>query len=299
MPPSAEETNLTAPSVVAAILKRHGLRPNKSLGQSFLIDRNVLERIVAAAELAADDTVLEVGAGMGTLTREIAKSARRVLAVELDRGLLAVLAETVGTLQNVTVVPGDVLKLDLVALLRQEGVSTAKVIANLPYYITTPALAAFIQLARAAKPMLVALIVVLVQKEVAARLAAAPGTDEYGALSVMAQYHAQVELVATVSRNVFLPAPKVDSSIVRLRVRDHPPVDVADERLFFDVVKAAFGQRRKTLANALAGASGLRLGRAEAGALLSRVEIDPSRRGETLSIAEFAVVANALAGART
>jgi len=299
MPPSAEETNLTAPSVVAAILKRHGLRPNKSLGQSFLIDRNVLERIVAAAELAADDTVLEVGAGMGTLTREIAKAARRVLAVELDRGLLAVLAETVGTLQNVTVVPGDVLKLDLVALLRQEGVSTAKVIANLPYYITTPALAAFIQLARAAKPMLVALIVVLVQKEVAARLAAAPGTDEYGALSVMAQYHAQVELVATVSRNVFLPAPKVDSSIVRLRVRDHPPVDVADERLFFDVVKAAFGQRRKTLANALAGASGLRLGRAEAGALLSRVEIDPSRRGETLSIAEFAVVANALAGART
>ena len=299
MPPSAEETNLTAPSVVAAILKRHGLRPNKSLGQSFLIDRNVLDRIVAAAELAADDTVLEVGAGMGTLTREIAKSARRVLAVELDRGLLAVLAETVGTLQNVTVVPGDVLKLDLVALLRQEGVSTAKVIANLPYYITTPALAAFIQLARAAKPMLVALIVVLVQKEVAARLAAAPGTDEYGALSVMAQYHAQVELVATVSRNVFLPAPKVDSSIVRLRVRDHPPVDVADERLFFDVVKAAFGQRRKTLANALAGASGLRLGRAEAGALLSRVEIDPSRRGETLSIAEFAVVANALAGART
>jgi 16S rRNA (adenine1518-N6/adenine1519-N6)-dimethyltransferase len=285
--------------VVAAILKRHGLRPNKSLGQSFLIDRNVLERIVAAAELAADDTVLEVGAGMGTLTREIAKAARRVLAVELDRGLLAVLAETVGTLQNVTVVPGDVLKLDLVALLRQEGVSTAKVIANLPYYITTPALAAFIQLARAAKPMLVALIVVLVQKEVAARLAAAPGTDEYGALSVMAQYHAQVELVATVSRNVFLPAPKVDSSIVRLRVRDHPPVDVADERLFFDVVKAAFGQRRKTLANALAGASGLRLGRAEAGALLSRVEIDPSRRGETLSIAEFAVVANALAGART
>jgi len=299
MPPSAEETNLTAPSVVAAILKRHGLRPNKSLGQSFLIDRNVLDRIVAAAELAADDTVLEVGAGMGTLTREIAKAARRVLAVELDRGLLAVLAETVGTLQNVTVVPGDVLKLDLVALLRQEGVSTAKVIANLPYYITTPALAAFIQLARAAKPMLVALIVVLVQKEVAARLAAAPGTDEYGALSVMAQYHAQVELVATVSRNVFLPAPKVDSSIVRLRVRDHPPVDVADERLFFDVVKAAFGQRRKTLANALAGASGLRLGRAEAGALLSRVEIDPSRRGETLSIAEFAVVANALAGART
>jgi len=285
--------------VVAAILKRHGLRPNKSLGQSFLIDRNVLDRIVAAAELAADDTVLEVGAGMGTLTREIAKAARRVLAVELDRGLLAVLAETVGTLQNVTVVPGDVLKLDLVALLRQEGVSTAKVIANLPYYITTPALAAFIQLARAAKPMLVALIVVLVQKEVAARLAAAPGTDEYGALSVMAQYHAQVELVATVSRNVFLPAPKVDSSIVRLRVRDHPPVDVADERLFFDVVKAAFGQRRKTLANALAGASGLRLGRAEAGALLSRVEIDPSRRGETLSIAEFAVVANALAGART
>jgi 16S rRNA (adenine1518-N6/adenine1519-N6)-dimethyltransferase len=277
--------NLTAPSEVAALLRRHGLRPRKRWGQNFLIDRNTLDNVLRAAELAPEDAVLEIGPGLGTLTRELAGRCRRVVAIEIDPLLVGILrSETLADAANVELVHGDALELDLAALLDDGG---WKVVANIPYYITTPLIERLISVKERLER-----IVLMVQREVAARLTAAPGSDDYSSLSVFVQYHTEPELTARVSRGAFLPPPDVDSAIVRLRVRREPPVAVQDEPLMFQVVRAAFQQRRKTLLNALTLLPAV--SKEAAGDALERAGIDPSRRGETLSLPEFARLADTL-----
>lgn len=282
--------NLSSPAAVAALLKRHQLRPRRRFGQNFLVDANTLGKIVGAGEVGSGDAVLEVGAGLGVLTRALAEAvggAGKVVALEIDRDLLPALAETVGALPQVTVVPGDAMTLDWPAFLAEQfGDVPVKVVANIPYNITSPLLTTLLaQRGRLSR------LVLLVQKEVAQRLSAAPGTPDYGSLSVFAQFHAAVETVGIVPRRVFLPAPDVDSAIVRLLPYSTPPVPVADETQFFAVVRAAFGQRRKSLLNALSGDPALGWSREQAAAALEKAQIDPQRRGESLGLEEFARLA--------
>jgi 16S rRNA (adenine1518-N6/adenine1519-N6)-dimethyltransferase len=286
-------SNLTSPAAVRALLSKYGVRPKKRLGQNFLVNPGVLKKIVAAANLTAADTVVEIGPGIGTLTGRLAEAAGKVVAVEVDPALVALLKETLSKFPNLYLVEGDALKADFNALVAAAGGAFPyKVVANLPYYITTPLLTRLLT-----GNFRVALLVVMVQKEVALRLVARPGTKEYGAISVLVRFMAEPELVAVVSRGSFFPAPEVDSAVVRLTVRPSAPVTIPDEELFFRVVRAAFAQRRKTLTNALAG-SGLGLGRDAWPEVLARAGIDPTRRGETLSLEEFAAVTRSLAAER-
>jgi 16S rRNA (adenine1518-N6/adenine1519-N6)-dimethyltransferase len=279
--------NLYSPRSVAELLKRHEIHTNKSLGQNFLLDRNTLERLVDAAGLTGTEAVLEIGPGLGAMTRLIAERAGTVTAVEVDAGFVRALAETTGDLPNVHIEHADFLKLDLRAWAPEFlNPLPATVIANVPYYITTPILANLL-----ATSDLWRVIVVLVQKEVAERMRAAPNTPDYGSLTVFAQFHAEVELVGVVPRGVFFPPPKVDSAIVRLHPRAVSPVEVRDVKRFQQVVRAAFGQRRKTLGNALSAVPGW--GKEGARAALAGAGIDPQRRGETLDMADFASLANA------
>jgi 16S rRNA (adenine1518-N6/adenine1519-N6)-dimethyltransferase len=281
--------NLTSPSQVSALLQRHGLRPRKRWGQNFLIDRNTLDNVLRAAAVEPEDQILEIGPGLGTLTRELAERCRRVVAVEIDPLLIPILqGETLAGLSNVEVVPGDALEIDLASILERESATSLwKAVANIPYYITTP----LIERLLSQKERLER-IVLMVQREVADRLLAAPGSEEYGALSVFVQYHTIPELTARVSRAAFLPPPGVDSAIIRLRVRREPPVPTRDEALFFRIVRAAFQQRRKTLLNALTTVPGL--SRESAAAALERAGIASSRRGETLGLPDFARLTGAV-----
>jgi 16S rRNA (adenine1518-N6/adenine1519-N6)-dimethyltransferase len=284
--PPSHQPSLTSPAQVNELLRRHGLRPRKRWGQNFLIDRNTLDNVLRAAEVGPEDAVLEIGPGLGTLTRELAQRARRVVAVEIDPLLVELLrTETLAELPNVEVVQADALELDLPALLEDE---TWKAVANIPYYITTP----LIERLLAVRSHLER-IVLMVQREVAARLTAAPGSDDYGSLSIFAQYYTVPELTARVSRHAFLPPPGVDSAIVRLLIRREPVALVRDEALFFQAVRASFEQRRKTLLNSLTTVPGVT--REVAATALSRAGIDPARRGETLGIPEFARLTEALA----
>ncbi|MGO8670498.1 MAG: 16S rRNA (adenine(1518)-N(6)/adenine(1519)-N(6))-dimethyltransferase RsmA [Capsulimonadaceae bacterium] len=284
--------NLTSPSMVHGLLKSHGLRPSRRFGQNFLVDANTLNRIVEAGELASGDQALEIGAGLGTLTRALADVVTldgRVVTIEVDRGLIGVLAETVGDLPQVRVIGADATEISWPDFISHYfGPGPISVVANIPYNITSPLIAALMS----AKDRF-RVVVLLVQQEVALRLAAAPGTPDYGAFAVFAQYHAAVEVVAPVSRRVFLPAPDVDSAILRLRPHASPPVAVRDEALLFAVVRAAFGQRRKSLLNALSGDPALGWDRTAAATALDSAWIDAGRRGETLSLEEFARLANA------
>lgn len=279
--------NLYSPKVVASLLKRHGVRTNKALGQNFLLDRNTLDKIVAAAELTGGEAVLEIGPGLGALTRLLAERAGSVAAVEVDAGFVRVLSETVADLPNVSVTHADFLRLDLPAWAPEHlQPLPATVVANVPYYITSPILIALLETASLWRS-----IVVLVQREVAERLNAAPGTGDYGSLTLYAGFHAEVEMVGAVPRGVFFPPPKVDSAIVRLHPRATPPVEVRSAARFEQVVRSAFGQRRKTLSNALSAVPGW--GRDGARQALEGAGIDPMRRGETLDMAEFAALVNA------
>ena len=268
--------------VTQHILKVFHLRASKKLGQNFLIDAAVVRGIVEAAELQEGDRVLEIGPGIGTLTQGLAESGAQVTAVELDKKLPAVLAETLKGYENVRIVQGDILKTDIRELM---GDAPFKVAANLPYYITTPILMALLE-----QRLPIRKIVTMVQKEVAERMIAPPGSKTYGALSVAVQYYTAPEIVLDVPPKSFIPAPEVDSVVIACKVRGEPPVTVRDEKLFFRVVKAAFGQRRKTLSNALKGAGFLKDEVQEA---LEQAGIEAARRGETLSLEEFAQLADA------
>jgi 16S rRNA (adenine1518-N6/adenine1519-N6)-dimethyltransferase len=282
--------NLSSPASVAALLKRYHLHPRRRFGQNFLVDANTLAKIVQAGDLQPGDAVVEIGAGLGVLTTALAEAVGaegHITALEIDRDLVAVLGETVGGTPQVTVVSGDALALDWPAFLRERfGDQRAKVIANIPYNITTPLITTLLPLCQQ-----ISLAVLLVQKEVAQRMAARPGSPEYGALSVFVQYHALVEIVSTVSRRVFFPAPDVDSAVVRLRLNPAPPVSVSEPDRFFAVVRASFGQRRKSLLNALSGDPALGWTREQAAYALEQAGIDPLRRGESLSLEEFAQIA--------
>ena len=276
------------PKVTRHILSAFHLRASKRLGQNFLVDAGVVRAIVDAADLSPADTVLEIGPGIGTLTQGLAESGARIVAVELDKKLPAVLAETLKGYDNVTVVPGDILKLDILRILNLGAGERFKVVANLPYYITTPILMALLE-----QRLPIERMVTMVQKEVAVRMTARPGSKDYGALSVAVQYHTDARIVMDVPPRAFMPAPEVTSAVIACRVRETPAVRPSDEKLFFRLVRAAFGQRRKTLLNALTGA-GLTKELCRAG--LAAAGIAESLRGEQLSLADFARLSDAVGG---
>ncbi|MBF1760100.1 16S rRNA (adenine(1518)-N(6)/adenine(1519)-N(6))-dimethyltransferase RsmA [Veillonella sp.] len=275
------ESVIASPEVVHYICKRFDIKMSKKLGQNFLIKRGIVDEIVHAAELTPGEPVLEVGPGIGTLTQGLAQSGADVTAIELDRRLLEVLDTTLASYDNVRIVHGDVLKLDVPTIMNHKPF---KVVANLPYYITTPIIMSLLE-----SKLPIERLVVMVQKEVALRMVAQPGTKDYGALSVAVQYYTEPDIVLDVPPKSFLPAPAVTSSVIRCVLRDKPPVDVIDEKLFFRVVKAGFAQRRKTFANTMK-TTGLSKDRIEE--LLEKANIDGQRRGETFTLQEFADVAN-------
>lgn len=278
------ESVIASPEVVHYICKRFDIKMSKKLGQNFLIKRGIVDEIVHAAELSPGEPVLEVGPGIGTLTQGLAQSGADVTAIELDRRLLEVLDTTLASYDNVRIIHGDVLKLDVPSIMNHKPF---KVVANLPYYITTPIIMSLLE-----SKLPIERLVVMVQKEVALRMVAKPGTKDYGALSVAVQYYTEPDIVLDVPPKSFLPAPAVTSSVIRCVLRDKPPVDVIDEKLFFRVVKAGFAQRRKTFSNTMK-TTGLSKDRIEE--LLAKANIDGQRRGETFTLQEFADVANAWA----
>lgn len=278
------ESVIASPEVVHYICKRFDIKMSKKLGQNFLIKRGIVDEIVHAAELTVGEPVLEVGPGIGTLTQGLAQSGADVTAIELDRRLLEVLDTTLASYDNVRIIHGDVLKLDVPTIMNHKPF---KVVANLPYYITTPIIMSLLE-----SKLPIERLVVMVQKEVALRMVAKPSTKDYGALSVAVQYYTEPDIVLDVPPKSFLPAPAVTSSVIRCVLRDKPPVDVIDEKLFFRVVKAGFAQRRKTFSNTMK-TTGLTRDRIEE--LLAKANIDGQRRGETFTLQEFADVANAWA----
>ncbi len=278
------QPKIASRQVTTHILKAFGLHMSKKLGQNFLIDAGIVQGIVDAAQIHPGDHVLEIGPGIGTLTQGLAEAGADVTAVELDKKLPAVLAETLKAYDRVRIVPGDILKVDIPALMGQEPF---KVVANLPYYITTPILMTLLE-----RRLPITMMVTMVQKEVAERMTARPGSRSYGALSVAVQYYTEPEIVLNVPPRSFIPAPEVDSVVIACRVRSVPAVKVSEEKLFFRVVRAAFGQRRKTLANALRGGG---FPKEQVRAAMERAQMDPQRRGETLSLEEFGRLADAFA----
>jgi len=273
---------LASPEVVKYVVKRFGLHMSKKLGQNFLIRRDVVDDIVAAAALSPGDAVLEIGPGIGTLTQGLADSGAAVTALELDQRLLPVLSHTLENYGNVHVVHGDVLRTDLWTLMR--STPTFKVCANLPYYITTPIVMGLLE-----QKLPISCMVIMIQKEVAERMTATPGGKIYGALSVAVQYYTEPEIMFEVPSNAFMPAPAVTSAVIRLTPRKMPPVVVLEESMFFRVVKIAFSQRRKTFANTLKAAG---IDKDIVVSLLEKCAIDSTCRGETLSMDKFALVAN-------
>ena len=268
--------------VTRYILKTFNIHMSKKLGQNFLIDADIVRGIVDAADIRPGERVLEIGPGIGTLTQGLAEAGAEVTAVELDKKLPAVLAKTLEGYENVRIVQGDILKVNIPEIM---GSEPFKVAANLPYYITTPIIMTLLE-----RRLPISRLVTMVQKEVADRMVAEPGTKAYGALSVAVQYYTQPHVELDVPPRSFIPAPEVDSVVIVCDVREKPPVTVADEKLFFRVVRAAFGQRRKTLSNALKGAG---FDKELIRTALPAAGIDGTRRGETLSLMEFAAIATA------
>ena len=262
----------------------------KKFGQNFLVDMSMLEKIVDSAEVTKDDIVLEIGPGIGTMTQALAERAGKVIAVEIDTALIPILKETLQDYDNVTVINEDILKLDIDALSKENGGKPFKVVANLPYYITTPIIMALLE---GTAP--IASITIMVQKEVAERMQVGPGTKDYGALSLAVQFYAKPELVCTVPPECFMPRPKVASAVICLKLYETPPVEVKEPALMFKLIRASFNQRRKTLANGLTGDPSLGLSRDQVTAALSRMGLPEMVRGETLTLEQFAQHADQLA----
>lgn len=284
---------LYSPATVRRLMEQTGFRVSKSLGQNFLVDGNLVEKIVEGAGIGPNDLVIEVGPGIGVLTDAAARRAGRVVGIELDRRLLPILAETLAEHTNVAIRNEDILQADLAAIVAGEKEKlppggSVKLIANLPYYITTPILMGILE---SDHRSLFESFTVMMQKEVGDRIRALPGTKAYGALTVAVAYYCEVDWIAHVPRDVFLPKPQVDSIVLRFRLRAAPGVAVEDPALLFQVVKAGFGQRRKTLGNALATVPDL--SKEAAARALALAGIDPGRRAETLTLQEFGALANA------
>ena len=279
---------LSSHSATMDLVKKHGFKFTKSLGQNFLIDDNIVDKIVAGAGIGPGDKIIEVGPGIGTLTREMASRAQNLMAVEIDKNLIPILEDTLGDYDNVKIVNEDIIKADIRGLIDENlGGGPVKLVANLPYYITTPIIMRFLE-----ENINVTDIVVMVQKEVAERMNAQPGGKDFSALSVAVQYYCDTEIVAKVPRHLFVPQPNVDSIVIALRVRPERKYKVDDEDLYFKVVKAAFGQRRKTLLNSISSMGNL--AKDQVKEALEEAGIDPKRRGETLSLDEFAILSNVI-----
>ncbi len=271
------------------LIKKHDFKIAKKFGQNFLVDENVLKTIIDCSELSKDDCVLEIGPGLGVMTQVLCEKAGKVLAVEIDRELIPILKISLFGFENVKLINEDILKLNLKDVLNENfGNSPVKVVANLPYYITTPIIMKLLE-----EDINLKSITIMVQKEVGERLAAAPGGKDYGALTVAVQYRCVPQKILVVPPESFVPQPEVESMVVRLDSREKPPVNVLNEKMYFRVVKASFGQRRKTLLNALT-AGNLEKSKEELRIVLTNNGIDENRRGETLSLEEFAKIANEL-----
>lgn len=281
---------IATPSRTKQIIQQNSFAFKKGYGQNFLIDSNILDNIVSCAEITQEDFVLEIGPGIGSLTQVLAENARQVLAVEIDPALIPILRQTLEGYDNIEILNQDILKTNLDALIREKNNGQAiKVVANLPYYITTPILMELLE-----KHYPLASLTVMVQKEVAERMQAAPGTKEYGALSVAVQYYCDAHVAMVVPPSCFMPRPNVASAVVSLRVLPERKVQTQDEKLFFHIVRCAFGQRRKTLLNSLSNQGNLGLSKERLAELLHRLGWDGRIRGETLSLSEFALLTDAV-----
>lgn len=279
---------LGIPQNTIEVLQKYHFNFQKKFGQNFLIDTHVLEKIIASAGVTREDFVLEIGPGIGTMTQYLCESAREVVAVEIDQNLIPILQDTLSAYDNVTVINEDILKLDIAKLARERnGGNPIKVVANLPYYITTPIIMGLFE-----SHVPIESITVMVQKEVADRMQVGPGTKDYGALSLAVQYYAKPEIVANVPPNCFMPRPNVGSAVIRLTRHDTVPVDVEDEKLMFAIIRASFNQRRKTLANGLSNAPGIRLSKEEIQESITELGVPATIRGEALTLQQFAELSN-------
>ena len=282
--------NLGNPQETIAVLQRYGFNFQKKYGQNFLIDTHVLDKIIGAAEIGRDDFVLEIGPGIGTMTQYLAEAAREVVAVEIDTKLIPILEDTLKEYDNVTVLNEDILKVDIRKIAEEKnGGKPIKVVANLPYYITTPIIMGLFE-----SEVPLDSITVMVQKEVADRMQVGPGTKDYGALSLAVQYYAKPKIVANVPPNCFMPRPKVGSAVIRLTKYKDAPIKVTNEKLLFQLIRASFNQRRKTLQNGIKNFGGLNFSKEQVAQALEEMELPASVRGEALTLEQFAQLSNIL-----
>ena len=283
--------HLGNPTNTIAVLIRYGFSFQKKFGQNFLIDENVVEKIVRDAGVTKDDFVLEIGPGIGTMTQILCENAREVVAVEIDDKLIPILTEdTLSWYDNVTVIHEDILKLDIVKLANERnGGKPIKVVANLPYYITTPIIMGLFE-----SHVPLDSITIMVQKEVADRMQVGPGTKDYGALSLAVQYYAKPQILLNVPASCFMPRPNVDSAVIQLTRYEKPPVEVADEHLMFRLIRASFNQRRKTMTNSVGNSPELSVSKEQMAAALEKCGLSATVRGEALTLAQFAELANVL-----
>lgn len=278
------------PTNTVEVLKKYNFNFQKKFGQNFLIDSNILEHIVDAAEITRDDCVLEIGPGIGTMTQYLCERAREVVAVEIDKNLIPILSDTLSAYNNVTVIHEDILKVDINRIVQEKNSDRPiKVVANLPYYITTPIIMGLFE-----SHVPLDSITIMVQKEVADRMQVGPGTKDYGALSLAVQYYAKPEIMLTVPSACFMPRPNVDSAVIRLSRYQEPPVCARNEKLMFDIIRASFNQRRKTLVNGLSNASGLKVTKDQVVAALEQMGLSVTIRGEALTLEQFARLSDIL-----
>lgn len=285
-----KEPTLGNPQNTIAVLQKYQFTFQKKFGQNFLIDTHVLDKIIRSAEITQEDMVLEIGPGIGTMTQYLACAAGKVIAVEIDRALIPILEDTLDGYDNVRVINGDILKLDLRKLVEEEnGGHPIKIVANLPYYITTPIIMSLFE-----NQVPVKSITVMVQKEVADRMQAVPGSKDYGALSLAVQFYAKPYIAAYVPQNCFMPRPRIGSAVIRLERYEASPVSVKDEKLLFRIIRASFNQRRKTLANGLKNSAELDFSKEEIEAAIEKLGKGAGIRGEALTLEEFAELSNLL-----
>lgn len=281
---------LGIPKNTIEILQKYNFTFQKRYGQNFLIDPHVLEKIIHEAGITEEDTVLEIGPGIGTMTQYLCENARQVIAVEIDESLIPILQDTLSEYNNVTVINEDILKLDINKIVEEKNQGKPiKVVANLPYYITTPIIMGLFE-----NKVNVESITIMVQKEVADRMQAKPGTKDYGALSLAVQYYSEAKIVANVPPNCFMPRPNVSSSVIRLTRHTTPPVVVSDEELLFKIIRASFNQRRKTLTNGLNNAAGLPFSKDQVAEALKQMNLKETIRGEALTLEQFGILTDKL-----
>jgi len=283
------------PSNTIEILQKYQFHFQKKFGQNFLIDSHVLEKIIQKARITKEDCVIEIGPGIGTMTQYLAESAGQVIAIEIDKNLIPILKDTLSSYHNVTIINEDVLRVDIRKLAEEKNQGRPiKVVANLPYYITTPIVMGLLE-----SHVPLDSITIMVQKEVAQRMQEGPGSKEYGALSLAVQYYAKPEIVANVPPNCFMPRPSVGSAVIRLTCHEKPPVEVKNEKFMFDLIRASFNQRRKTLVNGLGNAANIKVTKEQAAKALETLGLSPSLRGEALSLEQFARLSNLLEDKKT